>query len=67
MDDDLGWNNHVYGKGGIIASLNQRTYLIKSLRNHIAAEKLMKIVDSLWTSKLRYRIQLWALVTMEEM
>ena len=49
VDDDLGWKNHVYGKGGLIASLNQRTHLIRRLRNHIRGEKLWKSVDSLWT------------------
>jgi hypothetical protein len=45
-----------------VTTLNQRTHLIKRLRNHINAEKLKKIVDSLWTSKLRYGLQLWAKV-----
>ena len=62
IDDELGWKNQVYGKGGVISTLNQRTHLIKRLRNHINAEKLKKIVDSLWTSKLRYGLQLWAKV-----
>ena len=67
IDDDLGWKNQVYGKGGLIASLNQRTHLIRRLRNHIGAEKLRKVVDSLWTSKLWYGLQLWASVRMKEM
>ena len=47
--DDMNWNEKVYGKGGLISSLNQRTHLIRRLRNHIGGEKLRKIVDSLWT------------------
>ena len=66
IDEDMNWNEHVYGKGGLISSLNQRTHMIRRLRNHIGGEKLRKIVDSLWTSKLRYGLQLWATVRMEE-
>ena len=39
--------------------------MIRRLRNHIGGEKLRKIVDSLWTSKMRYGLQLWATVRME--
>ena len=38
VDDDLGWKNHVYGKGRLIASLNQRTHIIRRLRNHIGGK-----------------------------
>ena len=50
----------------MISSLNQRTHLIKGLRNHINPGKLRKIVDSLWTSKLRYGLQLWATLRTED-
>ena len=50
----MGWKEQVLGKGGVISALNQRTHLIRRLRNHINPEKLRRIVDSLWTSKLRY-------------
>ena len=60
VDAVLGWKEQVHGKGGRILLLNQQTHLIKQLRNHICKEKLRKIVDSLWTSKLRYGLQLWA-------
>ena len=33
IDDDLGWKNHVFGKGGLISSLNQRTHMIRRLRH----------------------------------
>ena len=54
VDDEMGWKEQVLGKGGVISALNQRTHLIRRLRNHINPEKLRRIVDSLWTSKLRY-------------
>ena len=52
IDDDLGWKNHAYGKGGLISSLDQREQLTRRLRNYIGVEKSWKIVDSLRTSKL---------------
>ena len=67
VDDEMGWKEQVLGKGGVISALNQRTHLIRRLRNHITPEKLRRIVDSLWTSKLRYGLQLWATVRMEDM
>ena len=36
--------------------------MVKRLRNHINQERLRKVVDSLWTSKIRYGLQLWATV-----
>ena len=66
IDYDMGWKSHVYGKGGLILSLNQRTHLLRRLRNHISGTKLQKIVDSLWTSKLRNYLQLWTTVRLEE-
>jgi hypothetical protein len=65
VDDEMGWKEQVNGKGGVISALNQRTYLIKRLRNHINPERLRKVVDSIWTSKLRYGLQLWATVRTE--
>ena len=53
LDDELSWREQIHGKGGVISSLNQRTHLIKRLRNHIRKDKLKNIVDSLRTSKLR--------------
>ena len=38
----------------------------RRLRNHTGGEKLRKIVDGLWTSKLIYGLQIWATVRMEE-
>ena len=38
IDDNMNWNEHVYGKGGLISSLTQRTHMIKRLRNHIGGK-----------------------------
>ena len=41
-----------------MTALNKRLYTIKRLANHIPRNKLKKVADSLWTSKLRYGLQL---------
>jgi hypothetical protein len=58
MDNDQKWKSHFCGKGGLLSSLNQRLFMVKKMSNHISKNKLRKIVDSLWTSKLRYGLQL---------
>ena len=62
LDDDLGWKTHIEGKGGLIPSLNSRLYLIKRLKNHLNADRLKKVADGIWTSKLRYGLQLYGKV-----
>ena len=52
------WKEHIYGKGGIIASLNQRLFQVRRLKNSVGPIALAKISDSLFTSKLRYGLQL---------
>jgi len=40
--------------------------MVKRISNHISKKKLPKVVDSLWTSKLRYVLQLCAEVRLTE-
>ena len=35
FQDNLKWQEHIHGKGGVISSLNQRLYLIKRLSNSV--------------------------------
>jgi hypothetical protein len=66
MDNDQKWKSHFCGKGGLLSSLNQRLFLVKRISNHISKNKLRKVVDSLWTSKLRYGLQLCTEVRLTE-
>jgi hypothetical protein len=66
MDNDQKWKSHFCGKGGLLSSLNQRLFMVKRMSNHISKNKLRKIVDSLWTSKLRYGLQLCTEVRLTE-
>ncbi len=45
--------------------LNQRLCIVKRMSNHVSKRRLQRIVDSLWTSKLRYGLQLWTEVRLE--
>ena len=65
IDNDLKWKGHIYGKGGVLSSLNQRLMTIRRLSNHIHQHKLKEIADSIWLSKLRYGLQLFSEVRTE--
>ena len=52
------WTEHIYGSGGLLSSLNQRLFFIRRLKNHVGLQALLKISDSLFTSKIRYGLQL---------
>ena len=56
------WKTQINEKGGVIPSLKQRLYLIKRLKNQVNKERLRKIADSIWTSKIRYGLQLYGQV-----
>ena len=58
LQDNLGWKNHFIGKNGLISSLNKRLYAISRIKKYIPHEKLPRLAHALWTSKLRYGLQL---------
>jgi hypothetical protein len=64
VEDNLKWNNQIRGKGGVIPALNTRLYLIKRMKNKINVDRLRKVANSIWSSKLRYGLQLYAKVRM---
>ena len=43
FEDTQKWNEHIHGKGGVIASLNQRLYLIRRLKNQKVYFRLREI------------------------
>ena len=63
IDDDLEWTSH---SQSLKSALNQRTSVIRRMKNHLSGPKIKKIVDSIWTSKLRYGLQLCASVRTTE-
>ena len=58
FEDTQKWNEHIHGKGGVIASLNQRLYLIRRLKNQLNNQCLRKVAESIFISKIRYGLQL---------
>ena len=66
IDKDQKWKSHVYGKKGLISSLNQRLFMIRRLSNNITSHRMQLLVDGIWTSKLRYGLQLFSEVRTTE-
>ena len=62
IEENQSWNEQINGKGGVISSLNQRLFLIKRLKQQINTKQQKKVANSIWTSKLRYGLQLYAKV-----
>ena len=58
FNDKQKWNDQVFGKGGVINSLNQKIFLILRLRNFLNNKALIKVAESIFMSKIRYGIQL---------
>ena len=66
FNEKQNWNDHIYGKSGLISSLNQRIFLIRRLKQVINKDALIKIADSLFMSKVRYGLQLLGKVRISE-
>ena len=58
LDDNQQWKSHISGSGGVIPNLNKRLYTLRRLRNHVNEECLKKVANSIYTSKIRYGLQL---------
>ena len=57
VHDSQKWTEHIKIT---VKSLNMRLFQIRRIINHIPRKHIMKIVYSLWFSKVRYGIQQWA-------
>ena len=64
IDENQEWRPQISGQGGIVASLNSRLFLIRRLSNYISKTRLKRVADSLYTSKIRYGIQLMGVVNL---
>ena len=53
IDDKQNWKDHFSGTNGIINALNKRR-----VRNQLPKQEMVKVIQSLWMSKLRYGLQL---------
>ena len=58
IDEKHNWKEHFSGTNGLVNSLNKRTFSIRGIRNKLPKKEMLKVVQSLWMSKLRYGLQL---------
>jgi hypothetical protein len=66
LSSDFSWKEHVHGKKGLLAQLNQRLYLVNRLSSFVHKERLKVVADGLWTSKLRYGLAIFGGLRMTE-
>ena len=55
IDDKQKWNEHF---SELTNALNKRTFAIRRVSNQIPKTEVLRVVQSLWMSKLRYGLQL---------
>ena len=65
-EDNQQWKEQINGKGGVLSSLNSRLYIIRRLKSHVSKKSILKMVDGLFTSKIRYGLQLYGKVRIME-
>ena len=66
IEDTQKWDEQIKGKGGVVNALNQRLFFIRRLKKQLNKDKITKVVNSIWCSKLRYGLQLYASTRTEE-
>ena len=62
LDNNQKWKTQIQGTGGVISNLNSRLFLLRRLARAISKDRLKRIADSLYTSKIRYGVQLYGKV-----
>ena len=58
FEDNQQWKAQIFGKGGLLSSLSSRLFIIRRLKNLLSKKSILKMVDGLFTSKIRYGLQL---------
>ena len=66
FDDNQQWQSQIYGKGGLLSSLHSRLYILRRLKSHLSKKCLMKVVDGIFMSKVRYGLQLYGKVRLTD-
>ena len=65
ISDTQKWGKQINGVGGVVSALNQINFILRRLRNHLDKPRTKKVADSIWTSKLRYGLQLYGPIRKE--
>ena len=58
FQDDLIWKTQIYGKDGVLSALNSRRYILRRQKSHLSMKSVLRMVDGIFTSKIRYGLQL---------
>ena len=66
LDSKQKWVSQIKGIGGTISSLNSRLYLLRKLSRIISQDRMKRTAGSLYTSKIKYGIQLFGKVRLSE-
>ena len=66
MGNNQKWKSQIQGPGGVISNLNSRLYLLRRLARSISNDRMKRISDSLYTSKIRYGVQLYGKVRIHD-
>ena len=66
FDSNQAWQSQIYGSGGTIMSLNRRLFLLSRLRNHLSKASILKMADGIFTSKIRYGLQMMGKVRLTQ-
>ena len=66
LDNNQKWSSQIKGVGGMISSLNSRLYLLRRISRVMNQDRIKKVADSLYTSKIRYGLQLIGKVRVNE-
>ena len=59
FQDNFQWKTQIYGKGGLLSALISRLFIICRLQSHLNKKSILRVVDGIFTSKLRYGLQLY--------
>ena len=65
VDNDMGWEGHIFGKGGLISTLTSSLFLLRRISRHVSHDLIKPIVDGIFISHIRYGLQLFGRVRME--
>jgi hypothetical protein len=58
FDDNQCWSSQIKEVGGVLSSLNSRLFTIKRLSSAVRRERIERIADSLYISKLKYGLKM---------
>jgi len=62
LNNNLSWNEHIYGKGGLVSSLHQKLGALRRLSFHVPTQYMTTIAKATLVSKVRYGLGIYGTV-----